>query len=204
MLFFVNLRGRDNTMAQYGNYTDSELANLLKAGDRDAFTEIYARFSNVLYVHAFIRLKSNVESMDIVQDLFVNLWNRRESTNFTNLSNYLYTAVRNGVLNIIAHKAVESRYLSTLPQSVVMTDSLTDHRLRERQLADIIAKEIELLPPRMRQVFQLSRLHNLSHKEIADQLGISEQAVRSHVKNALKILRVRLGLVTFLIFLLTR
>lgn len=157
-----------------------------------------------MYLHALNRLKDKDEAKDAIQDLFIRLWKKRDSTDFTNLSNYLYTAVRNGVMNVISHKAVESRYISALPRSVVIADCITDHRLRERQLANIINKEIEMLPPKMREVFQLSRLHNLSHKEIAEQLGISEQSVRSHVKNALKILRVRLGLVLYLILLISR
>ena len=191
-------------MQIYEKHTDSQLTGLLKKGDRDAFTAIYERFFAVLYIHAFNRLKDKDEAKDVVQNLFIKLWNKRDSADFSNLSNYLYTAVRNGVMNVVSHKAVESKYISTLPQSVVIADCITDHRLRERQLADIIAKEIELLPPKMREVFQLSRFHNLSHKEIAEQLGISEQSVRSHVKNALKILRVRLGLLLYLVLLISR
>lgn len=191
-------------MQIYEKHTDSQLTGLLKKGDREAFTAIYERFFAVLYIHAFNRLKDKDEAKDVVQNLFIKLWNKRDSVDFSNLSNYLYTAVRNGVMNVVSHKAVESKYISTLPQSVVIADCITDHRLRERQLADIIAKEIELLPPKMREVFQLSRFHNLSHKEIAEQLGISEQSVRSHVKNALKILRVRLGLLLYLVLLISR
>ena len=191
-------------MEIYDKYTDSQLASLLKKGDRDAFTAIYERFFGVLYIHAFNRLKDKDEAKDTIQDLFIKLWNKRDSVDFTNLSNYLYTAVRNAVMNVVSHKAVKSKYISALPQSIVIADCITDHRLRERQLADIINKKIELLPPKMREVFQLSRFHNLSHKEIAEQLGISEQSVRSHVKNALKILRIRLGLILYLVLLISR
>lgn len=191
-------------MQQYEEYSDLELVRLFKTGDRNAFTAIYDRFFGVLYVHAFNRLKNEAEAKDAIQDLFINMWNKREAVDLSNLSNYLYTSVRNRVLNIVAHRAVQQKYLAALPHEIIIEDCHTDYRLRERQLSAIISKEIALLPPKMRHVFELSRIHNLSHKEIADQLGISEQSVRSHVKNALKILRTRLGLVLYLVFLIAR
>lgn len=189
-------------MATHSRYTDQELLTFLKQGDHAAFTEIYDRFFSVLYLHAFNRLRDKDEAKDAVQELFTTLWIKHESVSFTNLSNYLYTAVRNRVMNVIAHRAVESKYLSALPNSVIVEDCVTDHRLRERQLADIIAMEIAALPPKMREAFELSRKTNMSHKEIASKLGITEQSVRSHVKNALKILRLRLGLILYLVFLI--
>lgn len=191
-------------MRTYQNFTDQELTALLRGGDSIAFTEIYDRFFSVLYVHAFNRLRNKDEAKDAVQELFTALWVKRESVSFSNLSNYLYTSVRNKVLNVVAHKAVETKYVAALPQSMIIEDCITDHRLRERQMADIIAGEIAALPPKMREVFELSRMRNMSHKEIADQLGITDQSVRSHIKNALRILRVKLGLILYLVLLLTR
>lgn len=172
-------------------------------GDRVAFATIYNRFYSALYIHALYRLKDKTEAEDLVQDLFIHLWNRRDSLIVTNISHYLYASVRNRILDIIAHRAVESKYMSTLPAAIVVENCIADHRLRERQLADIISREIASLPPKMREVFELSRIHNLSHKEIAQKLGISEHSVRSHVKNALRILRGRLGIMAWL-FLLIR
>jgi RNA polymerase sigma-70 factor (family 1) len=191
-------------MGAYTLYSDEELTNLLKKGDDIAFEEIYERFFSRLYAHAFLRLKDKSECKDLVQELFANLWARRATVDFSNLSHYLYTSAKNGVINLIAHKAVESKYFSKLPQSISIQECITDYRARELQLAEIIRKEISALPPKMREVFELSRTKNMSHKEIAEHLGITEQSVRSHVKNALKILRVKLGLILYIVFLLTK
>ncbi len=78
----------------------------------------------------------------------------------------------------------------------------TDFLIRENDLKNLIEKEIQALPPRMKEVFQLSRKDKLSHKEIANLMDISEQTVSTQIKKALRILRVRLGLITFLIMLL--
>jgi len=186
-------------MAEYDSRNDFELVNLIKCGNKHAFAQIYERYFDVLYLHAYHRLRDKDEAKDLVQELFSHLWSHRETLTLTsNLSNYLYTSVRNRVLNILAHKYVEDKFLSSLQHTESKIEAITDHLARERQLAMIIEKEIQSLPPKMRHVFELSRKANLSYKEIAARLELSEQSVRSHVKGALRLLRTRLGLWVYL------
>ncbi|CAM3955047.1 RNA polymerase sigma-70 factor, ECF subfamily [Pedobacter westerhofensis] len=186
-------------MTAYNCLSDLELLDLVKSDNESAFAEIYERYFGVLYLHAYHRLHDQDEAKDLIQELFTYLWStRRVLEPKTNFSNYLYTWVRNRVLNVIAHKQVQEKYLSTLPPLDSSVESLTDHRLRERQLAAIIEREVALLPPKMREVFMMSRKANLSYKDIGAQLNLSEQTVRSHVKNALKILKARLGILFYL------
>ncbi|MGF7079296.1 RNA polymerase sigma-70 factor [Mucilaginibacter sp. UYCu711] len=189
-------------MTVYSAMSDLELVNLLRSDDELAFAEIYNRYFSLLYLHAHRRLKDKDEARDLVQELFAYLWSKRrvlEPKN--NFSNYLYTWVRNRVLNNIAHKHVEDRYRALLPNWLSEAEVHTDHRLRERQLAAIIESEIQQLPPKMREVFELSRKANMNYKEIAEKLNLTEQSVRSHVKNALKILRARLGVLFYLMLI---
>lgn len=182
-------------MAEYDCMNDLELVNLIKSGNKHAFAKIYERYFGVLYLHAYHRLRDKDEAKDLVQELFSYLWSHRESlAPASNFSNYLYTSVRNRVLNILAHKYVEDKFLLSLQHADNKVEAVTDHLARERQLAMIIEKEIQSLPPKMRQVFELSRKANLSYKEIAARLELSEQSVRSHVKGALRLLRTRLGM----------
>jgi RNA polymerase sigma-70 factor (family 1) len=186
----------------YISKSDMELVDLLKAGNQHAFAEIYDRYFGVLYLHAFNRLGDKDEAKDLVQELFTYLWSKRSTLEpKTNFSNYLYTWVRNKVLNEIAHRSVEEKYRCFMATTITAGEALTDYRVRERQLAAIIEREVSALPPKMREVFELSRKHNLTYKEIGEKLDLTEQSVRSHVKNALKILRTRLGLMLFLYFL---
>ena len=76
--------------------------------------------------------------------------------------------------------------------------SVTDHRIREKQLTELINKGIADLPDKMREIFELSRKNSLSHKQIAAQLNLSEQTVKKQVNNALRILRTKLGTMLFL------
>jgi RNA polymerase sigma-70 factor (ECF subfamily) len=188
-------------MVTYSALSDQELITLLKDGDKTAFTEIYGRFFGVLYVFVHKKLKDEGDAKDIVQDLFTNIWIKRESLSFSGaLSAYLYTAVRNKMLDVIGHKDYENRYIQSLQGFMDQEQIQSDFLIREKQLAALIEQEIDALPAKMREVFLLSRRANMSYKEIALQLDLSEQTVRSHVKHALKILRIRLGLFVYLVY----
>jgi RNA polymerase sigma-70 factor (family 1) len=192
-------------MSVYSKFSDAELSDLLRGGDRKAFAEIYTRYKWLLHAHAHKWMHDREEAKDIIHDLFSNLWDKHESLNFNStLSGYLYAAVRNKIMNRIAHKKVESTYISSLQTFLDKGESLTDHLVRENELRSIIEKEIAALPVKMREVFELSRKANLSHKDIAEQLDISEQTVRKHVQNALRTLRVRLGVFVFLYMLFSK
>ncbi|WP_431217566.1 sigma-70 family RNA polymerase sigma factor [Puia sp. P3] len=108
------------------------------------------------------------------------------------LSSYLYTSVRNRVLNRIEHKRVKDAYLFSIQRFMKEGESIIDEQLRVRELTALIEKEIAALPDKMREVFELSRREELSHKEIAEKLNISDKTVKKQVSNAIKILRNRL------------
>ena len=182
--------------------SDTELLLFLKEGSKDAFAEIYNRYKGLLYIHAYKKLWNQEEADDIVHDLFAALWDKREELVITGqLSGYLYTATRNRILKLIARKQTASSYITSITKSINEGYCVTDHLVRENQLTALIEKEIASLPPKMRQVFELSRKANLSHREIAGQLNLSEETVKKHVHHALKILKVKLGLLVYMLFL---
>ncbi|MHA4894315.1 RNA polymerase sigma-70 factor [Pedobacter sp. PWIIR3] len=187
-------------MASSNISVDLNLFTLIKAGNVDAFTEIYNRYFDLLYIHALKRVRDEDAAKDLIQDLFTALWNKREKLDqLTNPSHYLYTATRNGVLNYIARQKVESAYTTALPNLEAVGINQTDYLTREKQLQALIDKEVGELPEKMRLIFQLSRSEGLSHKEIAVRLGLSELTVKTQVKNALRILRGKLGIVLYLL-----
>jgi RNA polymerase sigma-70 factor (ECF subfamily) len=192
-------------MHAYQSFTDQTLLTLLRQGDKDAYTVIYDRYKNLLYNHAYKKLGDPEEVKDVLQELFTNLWNKRVDIPVAmNLSGYLYAGIRNRILNLLSHKEVENKYLTSIQQYTQEGDYSTDLVIREKEMADLIQKQIDQLPPKMREVFLLSRKENLSHHEIAEQLSISEQTVAKQVTNALRILRVRLGSFFLLLLLLLR
>ncbi len=181
-------------MVDYSKFDDQELLIRLKKGEEGAFNEIYHRYKGVLHLHAYKKLGDFEEAKDAVQDVFATLWDKRESLPVSdNFSGYLYQMLRHRILNTLAHQQVESRYLTSLGTFLEAGDAISDHQVRERQLAAQIEAEIQKLPPKMREAFVMSRKAYLSHKEIADKLEVSEFTVKNHIKAALKILRTRLG-----------
>ena len=189
-------------MATHTPLSDHELVVLLKAGDEIAYTEIYNRYKGILYQHAYKRLHNQQEVDDIIQDLFTTLWTKREALVLkTNLAGYLYTAVRNRILDYISHQQIESAYIISLEKFIEKGVAITDHRVRMNMLQELIEKEIAGLPDKMREIFELSRKSQLSHREIAQKLDLSEKTVKNQVNNALKILRVRIGVLVYCCFL---
>lgn len=190
-------------MTFYNSLSDIELAGLLRSGNQHAYTEIYDRYQGLLYIYACKVTKDEDEAEDIVQEIFFYLWDKREIINFsTSLSSYLYTAVRYKFFNLLDRQKIRSDYAESLQDHIKTAYIPTDHYVREKELSRIIEMEIAQLPPKMREIFELSRKANLAHKEIARVLNISEKTVKNQVNNALKQLRVKLGIFVFLIFLL--
>lgn len=182
--------------------TDAELLENLPMGDDKAFTEIYNRYFGVLYVHAYKILGNDEEAKDAVQDVFSSLWTRRESITLSaSLASYLYSSVRNKVFDILQHRKVEIKYTDSLRDFIEAGYVITDHQIREKELTAHIDKEIAALPPKMKLIFELSRKSYYTHREIAVELKLSEQTVKTQVKNALRILRLKLDTLLLLIFL---
>jgi len=185
-------------MALYDSYTDKQLTSLLKEEDAGAFTEIYQRYWRRLLVYVMRVIHQQPEAEDIVQELFVSIWRRRLELDIEhNLSTYLYNSARYLTLRYIEKNITRSNHLQRL------TARLGEGRegqapeieaeIFSRELQSEIDKIVETLPPKMQQVFLLSRREHLSYKEIAERLSISEETVRKQIHNSLRILRENLG-----------
>lgn len=187
-------------MPGYQSLTDAELFSLLCNGNHRAYTEIYDRYSGLLYVHAYKRIRNREEARDLIHELFTVLWSKRDQIILkTELSAYLYRAVRNRVIDLVNHNKLQISYINSFEGFLNSGTNITDHAIRQKELSQLIEKEIDALPEKMRQVFNLSRNEHRSHKEISETLEISELTVRKQINNALKILRPKLSkLLTFL------
>lgn len=178
----------------YAAYNDEKLLSLLIDRDKVAFSEIYSRYWPLLYKHAFRMLKEANESEDVVQEVFTKLWHKAPTLQSdVSVGAYLYVSTRNAVLNLFSKNQVHHAYLSDLGQFLDQAQEVTDYRIRENILAKLIEDEIQKLPPRMREVFELKRKQNLSYKEIADVMNISELTVKTQMNKAISTLRNRFG-----------
>lgn len=181
-------------MENYQKLSDHDLFLLLKESDHSAFEEIYRRYSCDIVANAYKKLQDEELSKDIVQDLFIHLWeNRNRLREIENPSAYLHTALKNRVFNFFTHQKVESKYINSL-REFVNTGNIahSDFLIRERDQKELIEKAYGTMSPRMRQIFELSRTENLSHREIAIKLSTSEENVSKQITTALKTLRTKL------------
>lgn len=188
-------------MPNYQSFSDDELFSLLCNDDHRAYAEIYNRYSGILYVHAYRRLRNREEAKDLIHELFAALWSKRDQIVLkTVLSAYLFKSVKNRVIDLVTRQKREVIYINSLTDSLEQATNVTDHALRQKELNLLIEKEIDSLPEKMKMVFNLSRKAHLSHKEISGELGISEFTVRKQINNALKVLKPRLSKLLSLFF----
>lgn len=182
------------TVSPYRAYTEADLVLLLAISDHQAFTEIYHRYSRLLYRHAYKILEDTDACNDVVQDVFLVIWNNREVIRITgSLAAYLYRAVKNRVLDHISRQQVRDKYIREIARFAEEGTCTTDERLREKELLAIITAEKEKLPPRTREAYELNREQELSYREIGEQLNVSEKTVKKQVHNALRSIRLKIG-----------
>jgi RNA polymerase sigma-70 factor (ECF subfamily) len=184
-------------------YSDANLWLLVREGDEAAFKEIFERYNALLYSHVINKLDDEDEARDMVQDIFIALWEKRSTIHEVNIAGYLFTAARNKILNSIRHRKVISKFEKDFRNFAGdHAVNNVEHSIYKRELEAIIEMEIAALPERMREVFELSRKGCLAHQEIADQLGISKHTVNDHIKASLKILRLKVKIIS--LFLLSQ
>lgn len=162
-------------------------------GDEDAFCELYATYKNRLIYFAMRFLKSREYAEDVFQDAFTVVWQSRRFINpDVSFSSYLYTIMRNRILNQLRNAANEEKLKeSILSQALDYTED-TKCEVMLNDLKSLISHALQQLTPRQREIFEMSREAQLSHKEIADKLGISVNTVQEHISTSLKLIRTYL------------
>ncbi|WP_119080011.1 RNA polymerase sigma factor [Chitinophaga alhagiae] len=180
-------------MDAYSRLTDEELSTLLRSGDQSAFAHIYERHWRVIYGHVYKMLLNEEDAKDVVQEVFSDIWLKREKEEgYSNIAGYLYVAARNRVLNLLKKNKFHGAYLDSLARFAGEYSNDTVDLLQEKDLAAAIEREIRSLPPRMKEVFELSRKENLTYKEIGQRLGISDKTVKKQMHKSLQQIRLNL------------
>ncbi len=176
-------------------YTDEYLVGQIVTGDRDAFAMLYSRYWDELFTTAAKVLRGTEEAEDVLQDVFLSLWKRRnELTINGSVTAYLHTSVRYKAIHYIEKNITRRDYLALLTNVAVETlppDS--ELQLQFKEVQQLIANAVAEMPPKMQEVYKLSRQQYLTHQEIADKLGISAETVKKHIQHALAIIKAALS-----------
>lgn len=176
-------------MKSLDSYSDKQLLHMLRDGDRKAFESIYKRYWPQLFDAAYKRIKSREIAEEIIQELFTYLWCKRKEIEIVHsFSTYMNVALKYKVFNYVRKEINKNKYIDSVKQ-IQTFNYAVDESVLYNELNAVIEKEINNLPERCKQVFQLSRNENLTLKEIALKLDISISTVEKQVSKALKILR---------------
>ncbi len=162
--------------------------------DEDAFCELYSIYKHRLIYFAMKFVKSREFAEDVFHDAFAVVWQSRKFINpEASFSSFLYTIVRNRVLNIIRDMESEQRLKDSILEQAVDYTNNTKENILVNDLMNVLSKAMEKLTPRQREVFEMSRNKHMSHKEIAEYLGVSVNTVQEHISTSLKIIRAYLS-----------
>ena len=191
-------------------YSDEELLGLMKAGNREAFTMLYHRFWENLFITAAKALRGKEEAADVVQDVFLSFWNRHKELDIQgSLAAYLQTSVRYKCIHYIEKNITRRDYLARFEDALTNTTfAEAETVLQLKEIQKKINTAVDSMPAKMQEVYKLSRHEHLSHKEIAAYMTISVETVKKHIQHALHLIRRSLppdslSLISFVIFSLS-
>lgn len=173
-----------------------------------AYKSLFRRHYPSLLFYA-TRLVGEEEAEDVVQDVFVEIWKRKDSIEMGDqIQAFLYRAVYTRALNVLKHRTIQDGYCAAMEEInqrraefYQPDNNEVIQRIEDRELRQEIYDAINELPDKCKEVFKLSYLHDMKNKEIADALGVSLRTVEAHMYKALKYLRSRLGHLAVIIFL---
>jgi len=173
---------------------DELLITGLKKRDKAVFDYIFNYYYSGLCAFSVQFLKDREAAEDLVQDFFVNFW--MESSEFQikiSLKSYLFTSVKNRCLDKLKHSKVHEKFQNHILFGSSKSESSIDTYFAESELRQAIQTSMLKLPPRCREIFELSRLNGLTNQEISDKLSISKRTVELQISNSLKVLRQELA-----------
>ena len=171
---------------------EAELLQLLRQGDKAAFEEIYDQFRSKLYRTALSKVRTDENAMEIVQEIFLDLWLRRELVQIEDLERYLYTAVKYKVLDFYKKEVQRKLYAESVKLNGLEESSETEDVLAYNELSQSIFSCIEKLPEKTRVIFELNRIQCQTADEISRMLDVPLRTVEYHITQGLKSLRTNL------------
>ncbi len=173
---------------------ESLLIEGLKRQDRKVFDFIFNYYYSGLCSYSLQFLNDISATEDLVQDFFVALWLNSKNLDIKiSLRSYLFSSIKNRCLDSLKHRKVVETYRNYKLFTSKNLEYTTDCYIAESELRQVIESAMEKLPPKSREIFEMSRLRGLSNLDISEKLGISKRTVEIQISNALKLLRLELS-----------
>lgn len=179
-------------LTPYCNDSEEKLLAAIRNDDEIAFAELFNRYWRKAHAIAYSKVRDRQVTEEIVQDLFVKLWDKRASLTVHNLNSYIYTSIKNKALNYIESCVVKRKYWEYYRKFIPQTEESTDNLIAYNELMEAFEHCMDRLPKKTKRIFQLNRLEGRSIAEIAKLLNLSEKAIEYHLTNSVKQLRIHL------------
>ncbi|PWG82433.1 RNA polymerase sigma-70 factor [Pararcticibacter amylolyticus] len=186
--------------------SEEDIVRLFNRGDKRAFEYVYKKYHKMMFRYSYSMLRDADEAEEVVQTVFLRVLERRGDmmVSVNSLAAYLMRSVRNQGMNVISRKKLERKHLeNNYPQEEAVNVHGAE-RLREKDIEREYRKALNDLPVHCRTIFHLSRVEELTYREIAGRLNISVKTVETQMGRALKKLRVRLAEFLIVIIIITR
>jgi RNA polymerase sigma-70 factor (family 1) len=170
---------------------DKELLDGLKQNNVSAFNTIYLHYSKPLYIYLLHKLKDPELCNDVLQDIFVAVWEKRDELIIAiSIKAYLYQAARFKIIDIYRRDVKYQKYLAELAGYIILDPSAITDRIDNRKKLEEIENAVNNLPEKMKEIFILSRFEHQSNRDIASKKNLSQQTVKNQISKALRILRI--------------
>lgn len=170
---------------------EAELLAKIAQGDQHAFRIIYDKYGKKVYTHAVQLLHSAVEAEEMLQEVFLKLWLMGEGIlEISNLEAYLRTLTKNRSLNVLRRMVLEGKVEKAMARHWSEEQNDTEEEILMKDVRDVLNKAVDLLPLQQKQVYKLCQQEGLKYEEAAELLQLSPLTVQTHMKRALKSVRV--------------
>jgi RNA polymerase sigma-70 factor (family 1) len=170
--------------------TDNELLNLLHTSrEEQAFRELYERYWYKMYVTAYRKLRRKEVAEELVQELFMMLWQKRKTLQQINLPAFLGISLRNLMIDYIRRNIREEHYLEQLRFFFPSEAFATTETVQFNELTEAIHRALAQLPEKTREIFILNRFEHLTIREIAERFNLSDKTIEYHLSRSTTFLR---------------
>lgn len=177
-------------MKSFENISDSDLAGKIKSGEKNAYQVLFERYAPRIYQFSFTYLKNQADAEELVQDVFLKIWEKRENIDQSkNLKAFIFKVAVNTIYDFIRHKNIENAFNDFVKLNSETGSNNTWHSVIYDDLFENLQKLVLQLPIQQQRIFKMSREEGLDNDEIAQKLNLSKRTVENHLYRALTFLK---------------
>ncbi len=193
--FFLNSFTFTRSKLEYNlkifeNISDSELAQRIRGGQKSAYQELFERYAPRIYKFSFSYLKNKADSEELVQEVFLKIWEKREILDHSkNIKSFIFKIAVNTIYDFIRRKNIENAFSDFTKANFEEESDNTWQSVIFEDMKQNLQSLVEKLPIQQQKIFHLSKTEGLSNDEIAVKLNLSKRTVENHLYRSISFLK---------------